>query len=64
MYGTMTTEHTVWCATCVEWYQTPSESKKTAADDVKNEGWRKDKKLGWICPKCQKRLYEVRPKNM
>lgn len=52
MKGTITREHTVWCAKCPKWHQVPCETKKEAEKEFKEAGWYKDKNLGWLCPSC------------
>lgn len=50
--GSITTEYTVWCVKCDEWYQISADKKKTAIQLFKTAyGW-KINKGKWCCQNC------------
>jgi len=52
----ITTEYTVWCSECEEWYQTPSSrTKAMAVKEFKSLGWKLIKNKEWLCPKCKEK---------
>lgn len=53
--GDITTEYTVWCASCSEWHQECNLTKAVAIKVFKNLGWKKVKEIGWTCPECLKK---------
>lgn len=51
MQGDITTEYTVWCGYCVEWYQETARNKRAAIYLFRLRGWGM-KKGKWCCPHC------------
>lgn len=49
--GNITTEHTVWCATCEEWETFCDHTIKMTMESAKYNGWKKIKGF-WICRRC------------
>lgn len=55
--GSITTEHIVWCSSCVGWDQICERTMSRTEKVAKGYGWRKIKGK-WICPDCvQKKNY-------
>lgn len=50
MKGHITTEFTVWCGKCTEWFQDSYPSLAIAKKGFKKLGWVDTKEHGWLCP--------------
>ncbi len=52
--GRMTSEFTVWCHHCAEWWQTAeAHGRKRAGQLAKDKGWAYTRAFGWLCPECE-----------
>ena len=65
MRGTITTQHTIWCAhelnpdvpfackvrLCRSWVQVDGNVAVTKGEAMK-QGWRYTRDFGWLCPPC------------
>jgi hypothetical protein len=56
----ITTEKTVWCSVCSHWDTQPMMKHQGHTLVWRKQGWKKDKKHGWLCPKCAAELARVR----
>jgi len=53
----------VWCGICVEREDTGEVELREAAKTARARGWKLTKESGWVCPACQGRKKEPRPKE-
>jgi hypothetical protein len=48
--GRLTAQWTVWCGACSGWLYVSGRTVTDAARSAVRSGWRKSRKLGWLCP--------------
>jgi hypothetical protein len=64
MRGRVTTEYTVWCALCTDWWRTATCPNRTAAHRIFTRmGWEKRGRVGWVCPRCATKLNQPEKSN-
>lgn len=52
--GSIEWEATVWCGCCDQWDYLDGHSQRDAQHAARKRGWRQSKRLGWLCPSCEK----------